>query len=84
MNDVYVKTDFIAEDADLIRQGDAVRLYNEDTAFSDEKAFVKKIHLKAENKMSDLGVNQKRVTVEISFGSAKQARLGSDMDVEEK
>lgn len=83
LDDLYVKTGFITEDADLIREGAAARLYNKDTAFSDEKASVKKIHLKAENKMSDLGVNQKRVTVEIAFGSsAAAARLGSDLNVE--
>ncbi len=82
LNDIYVKTDFIAEDADLIQEGDAVRIYNEDANFNDEKGIVKKIHLKAEDKVSDLGVNQKRVTVEISFGTADPVRLGSDMDVE--
>ena len=82
LNDVYVKTDFIAEDADLIREGDAVRIYNEDADFSDENGAVRKIYLKAEDKMSELGVNQKRVTVEIAFGSPKTVRLGSDVDVE--
>jgi HlyD family secretion protein len=82
LNDLYVKTDFIAEDADLIRGGDPVRLYNEDTGFNDEKASVKKVHLKAEDKMSDLGVSQKRVTVEITFGTPETARLGSDLEVE--
>lgn len=82
LNDIYVKTDFIAEDADLIQEGDTVRIYNEDAGFSDENGVVKKVHLKAEDKMSDLGVNQKRVTVEIAFGTAKTARLGSNADVE--
>lgn len=82
LNDIYVRTDFIAEDADLIREGDAAKVYNEDAGFNDGKASVKKVHLKAENKMSDLGVNQKRVTVEIAFGTSETIRLGSDVDVE--
>ncbi|MDD4681251.1 MAG: efflux RND transporter periplasmic adaptor subunit [Clostridia bacterium] len=82
LNEIYVKADFIAEDADLIREGDAAKIYNEDSDFSDENGFVKKVHLKAENKMSDLGVNQKRVTVEISFGTTDKIRLGSNMDVD--
>lgn len=82
LNDVYVKTDFIAEDADLIKKGDKARIYNEDANFSDDSGVVKKVYLKAENKMSDLGVNQKRVTVEISFGTEQRIRLGSDVDVE--
>jgi HlyD family secretion protein len=82
LNDTYVKADFIAEDADLIREGDAVRIYNKDANFSDGNGTVKKVYLKAEEKMSELGVNQKRVTVEISFGAADKLRLGSDVDVE--
>lgn len=82
LNDVYVKTDFIAEDADRIHEGDAVRIFNEDADFNDENGTVKKVFLKAEDKLSDLGVNQKRVTVEISFGTAEPIRLGSNVDVE--
>lgn len=82
LEDVYVKTDVIAEDADLLREGDSVRIYNKDSGFRDELAQVQKIHIKAEDKLSDLGVSQKRVTVEIAFGSAETARLGSSMDVE--
>ena len=82
LNDIYVKTDFIAEDADLIHVGDTAGIYNKDAGFSDEKGSVRKIYLKAEDKMSDLGVNQKRVTVEIAFSSPQTVRLGSDMDVE--
>lgn len=82
LNDIYVKTDFIAEDADLIKEGDKARIYNEDANFSDDNGVVKKVYLKAEDKMSDLGVNQKRVTVEISFGTQQTIRLGSDVDVE--
>ena len=82
LNDIYVKTDFIAEDADLIHQGGKVKIYNEDANFADENGVVRKVFLKAEDKMSELGVNQKRVTVEISFGATETIRLGSDVDVE--
>ncbi len=82
LNDVYVKTDFIAGDADLIKEGDKARIYNEDANFSDDNGIVKKVYLKAADKMSDLGVNQKRVTVEVAFGAKEPVRLGSDVDVE--
>jgi len=82
LDDIYVKADFIAEDADQIREGDKARVYNKDAGFEDGNASVKKVHLKATDKMSDLGVSQKRVTVEISFGGAVSVRLGSDVDVE--
>jgi HlyD family secretion protein len=82
LDGLYVKPDFLAEDANLIRERDPVRIFNEDANFNDEGGTVKKIFLKAEDKMSDLGVNQRRVTVEISFGSASTLRLGSNVDVE--
>ena len=82
LNDIYTKTDFIAEDADLIHQGDKVKIYNKDANFIDENGTVRKVFLKAEDKMSELGVNQKRVRVEISFGETETIRLGSDVDVE--
>ena len=82
LDDVYVKTDIIAEDADLIQAGDSARIYNEDSGFQDELARVQKVHIKAEDKLSELGVSQKRVTVELTFGTAEHARLGSNMDVE--
>jgi len=82
LDDIYIKTDFIADDADRIKVGDKARIYNEDTGLNDENGTVRKIYLKAEDKMSELGVNQKRVTVEISFGTQETLRLGSDVDVE--
>lgn len=82
LSDIYVQTDLIADDADLVREGNAVRVYNKNTGLDHADAFVKKVHLKAQNKMSDLGVNQKRVTVEIAFGSPAAVRLGSDVNVE--
>ena len=82
LNDIYVKTDFIAADADQIKGGDKARIYNEDANFFDDNGTVKKVYLKAEDKMSDLGVNQKRVTVEVSFGTTEPIRLGADVDVE--
>ncbi len=79
---VYIKADFIAEDADLIEEGNPVRIFNEDAGFNDKNGTVKKVFLKAEEKMSDLGVSQRRVTVEILFGAENGLRLGSNVDVE--
>ena len=82
LNDTYVKADLIAEDADRIRVGSPVLIYNEDTGFSDKNGSVRKIYIKAQEETSDLGVNQRRVTVEISFGTKDVPRLGSNVDVE--
>ncbi|MDD2217902.1 MAG: efflux RND transporter periplasmic adaptor subunit [Eubacteriales bacterium] len=82
LSDIYVKTEVIADDADRIHEGNTVGIYNKNTGLDYADGLVKKVHLKVENKMSDLGVNQKRVTVEISLGSSVDIRLGSDVTVE--
>ena len=82
LDDTYVKVNLIAEDADYVRKGDQVMIYNNDAGFSDENCKVRKVHLKAHEVMSELGINQKRVTVEVDFGGEAGLRLGSDVDVE--
>ena len=82
LNDILVKIDLIAEDANFVKVGDMVKVYNDDAGFLQDNCTVKKIHLKAQEKMSDLGVNQKRVTVEIALKSTDSIRLGSNVDVE--
>lgn len=82
LNDLYVKVDLIAEDADLVREGDSARVFNDDSGFSDNGCTVRKIYKKAQEEQSDLGINQRRVTVEIALGTKGSLRLGSDMDVE--
>ncbi len=82
LNDIYVKVDLITEDADLVKVGDKVSCYNEDTGFKDNNCTIKKIHLKAQEKISDLGVKQKRVAVEIGLSGDKVVRLGSNVDVD--
>jgi len=82
MNDIYITSDLIASDADLVDVGDAVRVYNEDTGFNSDACRVSKIYLKAEDKISDLGISQKRVRVEIALGGGQAIRLGSGVDIE--
>lgn len=82
LDDIYVKVNLIAEDADYVEKGDQVRVYNNDLGFSDENCKVRKIHLKAHDVMSELGISQKRVTVEVALGEKAGLRLGSDVDAE--
>lgn len=82
LDDIYVKASLIAEDADRIKPGDPARVFNEDAQYSDDHCSVRKIHMKAREEVSELGILQKRVTVEIGCGSPASLRLGSDVDVE--
>ncbi len=82
LSDIYIAADLIASDADLVAVGAPVRVYNEDTGFDSDTCRVSKIYLKAEDKISDLGISQKRVRVEIALGSGQAIRLGSGVDIE--
>ncbi len=82
LSQLYIKVELIAEDADLVQTGDIARVYNEDSGFSDKNGSVRKIYTKAEEELSELGINQRRVTVEIALTPGAKLRLGSDMDVE--
>lgn len=82
LDDRYIKVDLIAEDADLVSLGDQVHAYNKNSGFSNKECYVRKIHMKAKEIMSDLGLIQKRVTIEIALGSDIDLRLGSDVEVE--
>lgn len=82
LEDVYIATNLIAADADLVTIGDPVRVYNQDTGFDSNLCKVSKVFLKAEEMISDLGISQKRVRVEISLAGERSVRLGSGVDIE--
>ena len=82
---LYVKANLVTEDADLLTVGAEARVYSDRrdaAAFKDEKAFVRKIYPKAQEKMSELGINQRRVPVEIELSTVSFLRLGRELDVE--
>lgn len=79
---LYISTYLIASDADQIKTDNAVLVSDEDTGFNDPNAVVRKIHLKAIDFVSDLGISQKRVKVEIRMSTIDGIRLGSEMEVE--
>ncbi|MDD2484652.1 MAG: efflux RND transporter periplasmic adaptor subunit [Eubacteriales bacterium] len=82
LKQLYVKVELIAEDADLVAVGDLVRVYNENTGFSDANCTVRKIFTKAQEELSELGIKQRRVAVEVALNPSTVLRLGSNMDVE--
>jgi HlyD family secretion protein len=82
LQSLYIAAELIASDADQIKTGSKVLVYNTDANFRDEKAFVRKIYLKAMDLVSDLGISQKRVKVEIALSGNQSLRLGNTMDVE--
>jgi HlyD family secretion protein len=79
---VYINVDLISEDADEVTEGDKVRVTSESNALIDDAASVSKIFVKAREIMSDLGIIQKRVPVEVTLSGGKSLRLGSSVNVE--
>ena len=82
LEDIYIAADLIVGDADLVEAGNQVRIFDKDSGIDDNNGKVVKVHLKAQDYLSDLGITQKRVRVEIQLSQEKTPRLGSNVDVE--
>ncbi|HYE84348.1 MAG TPA: efflux RND transporter periplasmic adaptor subunit [Clostridia bacterium] len=79
---LYIESDVLIEDIAAIKVGSAVKIEDEDLGVKDLKGTVRKIHPKAVSIMSDLGIEQKRVKVEIGLnGDAYELRPGYDLTV---
>jgi len=82
-NDLYVEADVLVSEIKDIAVGDKVRVYNEDLEISIADCILSKIYPKAHTKISDLGIEQKRVKIEIEFeGETDILKQGYDVDVE--
>ena len=83
LEDLYIGVDLIAEDADKVEAGDSVLVYAGDSGgLPATGSSVRRIHLKAREELSGLGIIQKRVKVEIRMEPSISLRLGSDVDIE--
>jgi HlyD family secretion protein len=66
-NNLRAYGDFIVEDAVKINEGMEVEIYSEDIGINIKNLSIEKIHPKAVSKLSELGIEQKRVMVEITL-----------------
>jgi len=67
LNNLRAYGNFIVEDAVKIEENMKVEVYSEDIELSIENLTIEKIHPKAVSKLSELGIEQKRVTIEINL-----------------
>ncbi len=67
LNNLRAYGDFIVEDAVKIDKGMSVEIYNDDIDLRIENLQIEKIHPKAVSKLSELGIEQKRVTIEVNL-----------------
>jgi len=83
VQNIFVEVDLLIDDASLIKDNAQVIVINEDIGLIlQEGNHISKIHPKAHMKISDLGIEQKRVTVEITISDTSKLKLGYDVDVE--
>jgi len=78
---LYIRTNLIAEDADVVETGNEVLIYAEKGDLPLTGSSVRRIHFKAKEEVSGLGIIQKRVTVEVEILPDVELRLGSDVDL---
>ncbi|WP_168198293.1 efflux RND transporter periplasmic adaptor subunit [Crassaminicella thermophila] len=81
---LYLETDILVSEIGNIQEGMPVMIYSDDLNFQG-KGYVSKIHPKAFSKSSDLGIEQKRVKVEIDFTEnnvdLSKLKVGYEVDV---
>ncbi len=80
--DLYLESDILIEDIGAITIGSSVLIDNEDLNVRGVVGKVRMIYPKAFEKQSDLGIQQKRVKVEINFeNGGSDLRPGYDLDI---
>lgn len=82
LDELYIESDILVGDISDVKEGSEVKISNKDLGIIDLEGIVKKIHPNAFSKVSDLGVEQKRIKVEIEMiNPLKDLRPGYDMDI---
>lgn len=81
-DEMYLSSDILVDDIANIKEGSEVLISNKDLGINYVRGTVRKIYPQAFSKMSDLGIEQKRIKIEISFdGEINDLRPGYDMDI---
>ncbi len=81
-NDMYIESEILVGDISKIKVGSEVKISSDDLGLTDLKGVVSKIHPTAYSKISDLGIEQKRIKVEIQMEDANpNLRPGYELDI---
>ncbi|MTI67257.1 MAG: efflux RND transporter periplasmic adaptor subunit [Firmicutes bacterium] len=79
---LYLESDILVSEIDDIKINSKVNIYSEDLDISGYSGKVTKIYPKAFSKMSDLGVEQKRVKIEIVLNEEiPNIKVGYELDI---
>jgi len=80
LDNLYLYGEILASKLDQLEEGSKIRLT--DSNIDIENLELNKIYPTAIDKLSDLGIAQKRVGVEISLPEKSSLRVGSEVDIE--
>ncbi len=79
---LYIEADILTRDIKDINEGNKVYIYDNNLGISEIEGYVSKVYPLAFSKLSDLGVEQKRVKVKINFTNENsQLKPGYNMKV---
>lgn len=82
MDELFIEADILVSDIGDVKKGQRVLIENEDIGLEEVEGHVERISPKAFSKVSELGIEQKRVKVEmLSKALAGNIRLGYEVDV---
>lgn len=80
--ELYLESDVLVSEIAKIKVGSKVEISHEDLGVTGVKGTVRKIHPQAFSKVSDLGIEQKRIKIEIAMEEKlKGLRPGYDLDL---
>lgn len=82
IGELYIESDVLVADIAGVSVGAPVKISNKELNIFDAKGTVRKIHPQAFSKISDLGIEQKRIKVEIDIAaSLPNLKPGYDLDI---
>lgn len=82
LDELYIESDVLVQDISGVVEGAVVKIENSDLDISEFKGIVTKIHPQAFSKISDLGVEQKRIKIEIEIEKLlKNIKPGYELDI---
>ncbi|SKC38982.1 efflux RND transporter periplasmic adaptor subunit [Maledivibacter halophilus] len=84
IEELYVGVDVLASEVRDIKVGGEVIIYNDDLGIDELKGKVEKIYPKAFSKVSDLGIEQKRVKIDVNIPQNENLKIGYDIDTKFK
>lgn len=80
IKDLYIEVDVLASEVGEIKENGSAIIFSEDLGIDKLEGKVEKIYPKAFSKVSDLGIEQKRVRIEVAITENTELKIGYEVD----